>query len=186
MKYLLFIASFLSICLTSTAQDAVISPSRFDVRCGVGSSLLGTGDMRTFMFETELNYRLNNYLATSGNIALGNSNRGVFKQTSFTQGNLNLFISPFKNVNRNDLRIGGGISTYHVNDACQSSATFLNGVLIDSEHVFDSRYSVGGNIVIENTYLITPRILIGAKIFAQRYLSGDSNVGWQLRLGVKI
>lgn len=184
MKYLLVILLFIS-SLSVIAQSGNDVPSRFDLRLGVGTSLLGSGDMWTFMSETELNAKLNNYLATGISIGFGQSSKGIFEQASFAQGNLNFLVSPFTNTKRNDFRIGTGVSIYRVNDVFRSSTFTVEDVRVEN-YIFDERSSLGGNIIIENTYSVTPRVLIGVKVFTQPYLNGDINSGIQLRVGARL
>ncbi len=159
---------------------------KLDLRFGAGISLLGTGDMVTFNYENEINYKLNKYLTSSLSINLGRSNYGVFETASFTQGNLNLYLSPFKNNKRFDFRIGTGLTYYGISDAYEQYVEYINGQLVDVDYTFEKRNSFGYNIVIENSYLLTDRFLIGIKLFSQPYFNGDINSGILLKLGLKI
>jgi len=157
---------------------------KLDFRLGAGFSLLGTGDMRTFNYENELNIKLNKYFTSSVSINLGRSNRGDFETASFTQGNLNIFISPFKNTGRFDFRLGTGLTYYNISDAYLAWQSWKNGVLIATKHEFENRTSFGYNLIIEGSFLITDRFLIGVKAFTQPYQNGDINSGVMLKLGV--
>jgi hypothetical protein len=157
---------------------------KLDFRLGAGVSLLGTGDMVTLNFENELNFKLNKYFSTSVSLNLGRSNRGVFETASFTQGNLNVFLSPFKNTGRFDFRLGPGFTYYNISDAYISSQVWKNGVLIDTNYKFDNRNSYGYNLIIEGTFLITERFLLGVKLFTQPYHNGDINSGALVKVGV--
>lgn len=159
---------------------------KLDLRLGAGISFLASGDMRTFNYENEINYKLNQYLTSSVSINLGRSNYGALETASFTQGNLNFYFSPFKNNRRFDCRIGTGLTYYGISDAYQTSVKYENGVLVDLDYSFDKRNSLGCNIIIENSYLLTNRVLIGLKLFSQPYLNGDINSGLLLKLGLKI
>jgi len=183
MKNLALIGIALLISLTGNAQEI---KSRMDLRLGIGTSLLGTGDMRTIMFENEVNMKLNSYFSLSGGIGYAKSDYGVFEQASFVQLNANIYISPFKNSRRNDFRIGTGPSWYSISDVYQSSASYKNGQLIDSEYEFDKRSSIGFNLIIENTYLIKEKYLLGLKLFTQPYQNGDINSGILIKWGIKI
>ncbi len=157
---------------------------KVDVRLGAGLSLLGTGDMRTFNYENELNVKLNKYFSTSVSLNLGRSNRGVFETASFTQGNLNVFLSPFKNTGRFDFRFGPGFTYYNISDAYISSQIWKNGVPVQTNYRFENRNSYGYNLTIEGSFLITERFLIGLKFFTQPYHNGDINSGGMLKLGI--
>jgi hypothetical protein len=91
-----------------------------------------------------------------------------------------------KNNRRFDFRIGTGLSYYGISDAYEQSAYYENGVLVDLDYSFDKRKSFGYNIIIENSYLLNNRILIGLKLFTQPYFNGDINTGILLKLGLKI
>jgi hypothetical protein len=157
-----------------------------DLRVGVGISLLGSGDMITFNYENELNFKLNPYLTNSVSVNLGRSNYGVKETASFVQGNLNLFASPFKNTRRFNFRIGGGLTYYTITDAYESGYDYEQGVLVDIDYEFDKRKSLGYNIIIENSYFITKRLLAGLKLFTQPYRNGDINSGVMVKIGLKI
>ena len=83
------------------AQDET---ENLDIRLGVGSTILGTGDMTTIAFENELNYRISSYFTTALSAGYGRSNDGIYETASYLLGNLNVFPSPYKNIGRNDFR----------------------------------------------------------------------------------
>jgi hypothetical protein len=183
MKKLTLIIIAVLIWTTGNTQE---TESRIDFRFGVGTSLLGTGDMQTIIFENEANFKLNRYFTLGAGLAYAKSDDGVFEQASFIQLNTNVYISPFKNSSKNEFRVGTGLSWYSVSDVYQSSATYQNGQLIDSEYEFDKRSSIGFNIIIENTYSIKEKYLLGLKLFTQPYQNGDINSGIMLKFGIKI
>ena len=160
--------------------------SKFDFRIGSGVSILGTGDMITLVYENELNYKLNNYLTSSISFNLGRSNYGVFETSSFTQGNLNIYLSPFKNNKRTDFRIGTGLTRYSVSDAYIFSQTFINGKLIYTEYQLETRNSYGINFIIERSSYITDKLFAGVRLYTQPYINGDINTGILINLGYKL
>lgn len=182
MKKLFFLFLTIFVGVAGNAQE---DKSKLSITLGAGRSLLGTGDIRTVMFENELNYKLNKYFALGGGIAFGKSNYDLFGQASFFQLNSNIYLSPFRNNRKNDFRLGAGFSWYSVSDSYLSSATYQNGQIVNPEYVFDDRNSVGLNMLIENTYSVTDKYLLGLKVFAQPYLNGDINSGILLKLGMK-
>lgn len=186
MRYLLVFSLFCCVCISSFAQDLDSRPPRFDLRFGAGGSILGTGDHRPTMFETEINYKLNSYLSSSASFAYGSEKNTSFGGASFTQGNLNGFVSPLRNNRKSDFRIGGGLSLYSISDFYFAESNFTQNNVEIRHYRFDSRKSIGTNIIIENTLNITSRILISAKVFTQPYLNGDINTGWQLKAGVRL
>ncbi len=195
------------------AQD---EPARkkFDIRFGAGWSLLGTGDLGAANFENEFNFKFSRYFTTSASFNYGrvDNNREVVETStivgpdnlayqrtvtepwyhvaSFLQGNINLFISPFRNNRKNDLRIGGGISVYNI------SESFINGYFSVPEEYkwlygdyfvtweYDKRTSFGWNIIIEDTYTIAGKFLVGVKAFTQPYMNGDINSGFMGKVGL--
>lgn len=180
-KYLTFI---LFIIVTQlNAQDA---NKKLDFKFGVGKSLLGTGDMRTINFENEINYKINNYFSSSFTLNFGYSDYGVFKTSTYFQGNLNVFISPFKNNKKNDFRIGTGLSIMNVFDSYYIPHD--DGVVLNqsSAYYFDKRNSSGLNIIIEDTYSFKGKYLIGLKLYSQPYFNGDLNTGILLKIGLKL
>lgn len=179
----LVVAILTILSMNASAQNI---SSRFDARFGVGTSLLSTGDMHTVMFENELNYRLNNFLTAGASVGFGRSSSGTFETSSFVQGNLNVFLSPFKNGNRNDFRIGTGISCMNGSDAYLESASYENGTVVEEVHRFDNRTSIGLNIMLENTYTVREKFMVGLKLFTQPYANGDINSGLLLKLGCKL
>ena len=177
---------FISVIFFSIQAIGQENSNKLDIRLGTGISLLGSGDMITFNYENELNLKLNHYLTSSVSINLGRSNYGVKETASFIQGNVNVFISPFKNDKRLDFRVGTGLTYYNISDAFESSQNWENGVLVDTNYEFDNRNSLGFNIIIENSYLLTDNFLVGLKLFTQPYINGDINSGLMLKFGLKI
>jgi hypothetical protein len=171
------------LAINAKAQN---TSSKFDFRFGLGTSLLSTGDMRTVMFENELNYSINNFLSSGVTAGYGKSYSGAYETSSFVQGNINIFISPFGNRNKNDFRIGTGISYMNVSDAYLESTNYQNGTIVDEDYRFDNRGSIGMNIILENTYTLRDKFMLGLKLFTQPYKNGDINSGLLLKFGLKI
>lgn len=165
------------------AQD---NHKAFDMKFGVGISLLGTGDMTTLNFENEINYKISPYFSTSFTLNYGKSNSGVYDASSYIQGNLNIFISPFTNTQKNDFRIGTGFSMMNISDSYYFIQECGIGIEQASPYHFDKRTSSGINIIIEDTYSISERYLVGLKLFTQPYFNGDLNSGILLKFGLKL
>jgi len=172
--------------LISIATNAQTTKSKIDYRFGIGSSFLKSGDMRGVIFENEINYAMNNFIAAGLSIGYGKSYIGVYKLASFIEGNANVYFSPFKNKNRNDFRLGTGFSYCTVSDAYISSALYGSAGLIYADYEFDLRTTFGLNIIIEDTYMITDKFLLGLKLITQSYFNGDINSGIMLKVGMKI
>ena len=58
--------------------------------------------------------------------------------------------------------------------------------MVDTDYDFDNSNSLGFNIIIENSYLITDKFLVGLKLFTQPYNNGDINSGLMSKCGLKI
>jgi len=158
---------------------------RFDLRLGFGITTLGSGDYLTCNFENELNYKISRYFSASASFNIGRSTTGAENNAgaSFVQGNLNIYISPFKNDKRNDFRIGGGISVYNISDYFTSP--YLDVTTGRELTLYDGskRTAFGFNAVAEYTYLISKRFLFGVLLFSQPYLNGDINSGVMVKFG---
>ena len=185
------ITTFIIALITfSTGLFGQEKPNRLDVRFGPGYSVLGTGDMRAFNFENELNYKLNPYFTGSASINLGRSNHGVLENASFVQGNVNLFISPFRNDRKFDFRIGGGLTHYNISetflDTDYSLDTYNQSVMYIPKYEFNKRNAWGCNAILESSYWLTNSFLIGLKLFTQPYFNGDINSGITVKTGIRI
>ncbi|NPA35603.1 MAG: hypothetical protein GXO47_02025 [Chlorobi bacterium] len=210
-KLSLFI--LLTVFVNSYAQE---EPARkkFDIRFGLGWSLLGTGDLGAFNFENEFNFRFSRYFTASASFSFGrvtseredviianlvdDSGNIVYSSTeilnwphygSFLQGNINIFISPFRNNRFNDFRIGAGISVYNMSEAYVQG---YSSVPDEWRPVYgdyfvtwddDKRTSLGWNLIIEDTFIFKEKFLIGVKAFTQPYINGDINSGFMGKLG---
>jgi len=176
--FLLTILAFSTIAVFGQKET-----KKLDVRVGSGVSLLGSGDVIAYNYETELNYLLNNYISSSLSIDFGGRNMEENVYSNFIQANVNLFVHPFRNNRIVDLRIGTGLSYLNISDSFMSSAHYVDGVLVDVNYRAEQRKSWGVNIIIENTYRLSDQILIGVKLFSQPYFNGDINSGALLKLG---
>lgn len=179
-----FLLIFMLICSINLYGQTNLS--KVDIRFGMGLSLLGSGDIIVKNYENEINYKINNYLTSSLSLNIGTGKSGIYNIVYFTQTNLNLYLSMFKNNKKNDFRIGGGFTYYSINEMILVSSYWRDGILIDRDYKDDERKSIGFNVIIENTYSITKKILVGVKIITQPYFNGDINTGWFIKTGIKI
>ena len=145
----------LTLFLLLAAYAAQAQTSRFDLRVGFGPYETGALDMRGFMLENELNYRINARLTTGIHLGLGRSNRGVGETAAHLTGNVLLFCSPFGNDRRNDLRLGAGVGYSNASDAYVTSIESLGNQVIDQDYEFRSRSGAGFHLAIENTWALT-------------------------------
>ena len=171
-----------SLSLSVFSQESV---SKFDLRLGIGSTFLGTGDMFTTAFENELNYHINNYFTVSPSIGFAKSNYGVYEFANYTQGNVNIFYSPFKNNKTNDFRIGLGATYMNYSYSFEfERQTFLNGKDY-SRYLFPTENDFGLNVTLENTFKLSPRLLLGIKAFTQIYTK-NINSGVMVKVGYSL
>lgn len=165
------------------AQD---TQKKLGFHFGMGSSLLGTGDITTFNVENEFSYKLNSYFSTSFTFNYGRGNMGKEKLSAYAQGNLNIFISPFKNNRKNDFKIGTGVSLMDIYSINHHLAMCGTGLEEAPPYEFNKRTPFGFNIIIEDTYSINDTYIVGIKLFTQSYTSDDINSGILVKVGLKL
>lgn len=162
------------------------SESRYKFEIGYGLSLLGSGDYTARSFVNEFDFRHNKYLESSAGLVIG---RGVpisnLLSLSFSQINLNLLISPFKNDKSYCFKIGGGLTYYILNQVRGGYGYYddVIGKFIYEENEIDNYSQLGYNLIIENGYKFTRNYTISLQLFGQTYLNGDTNFGGNLKLG---
>jgi len=178
MKQLIFILSAL-LSLSLFSQEKL---SKFDIRIGTGSSFGGSGDFIFKTFENELNYRINNYFTMSPSFGFAKSDYGVYNLGSYLHGDMNFFVSPFKNNKFNDFRIGLGASFLEYSYSYEYSRTTLSNGEEYSRYWFVTEKDFGLNLIFENTVRITPRLLVGLKAFTQMYMN-NINSGVLVKVG---
>ncbi len=159
---------------------------RFDIRIGIGSSLLGTGDVPTVVLENELNYRMNDFFSASASLSLARGDRENAQFASYEQSNLNIFISPFRNNRQHDFRIGTGLTVYKVSDNFLIREDFTQGPEVVRTYEPDQRTSSGFNMIIEHGYHFNQHYLLGTKLFFQRYQNRDTNFGLIFKFGFSL
>ncbi len=181
----IFLLYFVLVSIPLLAQKQNLS-RRFDLRLGFGVTLLGTGDYVTCNFENELNYKISSFFSSSASVNIGQSYVGAENNSgaSFVQGNLNIYFSPFRNNKRNDFRLGGGLSVYHISDYYTSPYTNYHTGEKLTLFYGSKRTAFGFNIVAEYTYLISEKFLLGVLLFSQPYLNGDINSGGMVKFGI--
>lgn len=185
MKKLIFVLIYTVIAVNLFCQK---NNSNIDIRLGAGFSFLGSGDNFTNMLENELNYNLNNYLTISPSLAVGITS-GHYKESgaNLVHGAINIFLSPFRNNRFFNFRIGTGVNVYKVFDYTFTKASYDSfGELVVYEYSFESRKSIGINMLIENTIRINKKLLVGIKLFSTPYKNADINSGILLKFGVRI
>lgn len=158
MKKIFVLALCLGLIMGLSAQER---SSKFDFKFGAGFGLMGSGDMRTLSLENELNYKINQYFTAAASLGYGKSESGVHEHAAYLMGSLNFFISPFRNNQRNNFRIGGGASFFNHTNFYWTSWNEQDGYTWD----FNRTRTTGFNVILEDEQRIGSRLLIGAKLF---------------------
>ena len=135
--------------------------SKFDVKFGAGFGFMGSGDMLTLSLENELNYKINNFFTVAASFGYGKGERGVHDLTAYTMGSVNVFVSPFRNNKRNNLRIGGGASVFNHTNVYTKSWNDQDGSTYD----FFRNKTTGFNVILEDEQRIGSHLLIGIKAY---------------------
>ena len=69
-----------------------------------------------------------------------------------------------------------------VNSVPEEDRPFYGDYIVSWES--DKRTSFGWNIIIEDTYTIAGKFLVGVKAFTQPYMNGDINSGFIGKMGL--
>jgi len=185
-NFLTFLLVLITLNGFSQTKEKKAYNQKFDFRFGTGITILGTGDYKCLTFENELNYKFSRYFASSAAFYMGrnftrslNTNGSV----SFFEGNLNLFVSPFRNNRLNDFRIGAGLSIYNVSDTYLFNSYYCEWATCQQYSV--DKYTVlGGQFILEDVIHLSPRFFIGAKVYLQLYEDFHINNGAMIKFGV--
>ena len=177
-KRIIFIFALI-IIVSSLNISAQEYSNKFDFKIGTGLAFLGHGDVTIYSFENELNYKINNYFSTAISIGLGRGGSGtmdaeVFEwgsQDNYFLGSISVFVSPFKNNKRHNLKLGGGYSFFHQAHAYVNRLSHTNQT---KDYYYDNTYANLFNITLEYEYRINSRFMIGGKLFTTCDYSGIS------------
>ena len=159
----------LSLMVSAMVASAQMNISRWDLRIGFGSTFTGSGDFTIPTIDNEVNYRFNQYFSASANLRFGRA--GDLKDRndmiSFWTGGATVFVSPFKNTSRMDLRVGGGVSYL---DQGWVSPTSIQGQIgspdYDIDYSFYHDHGFYPNIAVDLSYQLSDRFLIGLHTLA--------------------
>ena len=204
--------AFLILCLMSTLNFvyAQENPRKIDYKIGVGVSLDGAEEPQ-LSFENELNYKLSNYFSASVFFGLGNSLRSAdvnlvstkydfdnieglqrgyeYYSTDYLHAGINVFVSPFKNNNRNNFKIGLGLGLGVRKDFVTQKIYVYNGKFYDylATITGEVRHSgVAYNIILEDEYWLHPRFSIGGKVYCAGLFNDGGAIGAMIKLGVSL
>ena len=142
---------------------------KFDLKIGTGLGFMGWGDGITLCFENEFNYQINRYFTVAAGLGIGRSlgeGRDEWKHhKDYLSGSVNGFFSPFRNNRRNNFRVGIGYTYINETNAYVSSISYENNIPYDIEYTNDKRSSHCFNVILEDEFKITTRLMIGGKVF---------------------
>jgi hypothetical protein len=174
----LFFTFLLILSLSANSQD-IKKKIRYNYSINSGYLFLGSGDQSTINIENEFNFEFLKVLSSSFGANLGSGNYGLYHNSSYVQGNFNIFVSPFGNIKKNRFKIGYGISLMKVTDTgIKPWDTYQTG------KEYDQRASFGYNLILQHDYFINSKYFIGLKGFTQIYNNKDYSTGVNLRLGL--
>lgn len=168
------------LCAAVHGQDT----HKFDLRTGLGTSFLSTGNVRTVFSESEFNFYHGIKTSSSLSIAFGRSDQGISESTSFAQANFVTFYSPFGRQDRSDFRVGIGASAYKVSESYVLFSLIQDNVILEFDHFLERRSSLGLILAVEKSWQLSGSTLLALKAFTQPYLNGDTNSGILLKFGV--
>ena len=175
---LLSVLTSINLVFAQGGEEKPPTYSKWDLRTGLGSYYQGVGDMSGMQMEGEINYRFLPHFSAALSVGMGRAvGTDFFLLNSFTQGNLNVFYSPFGNHRRLDFRIGGGLSLTSVSETFIVSQV-TTGTEVEQEYVIRNRNDWAYNAIVETTYTIQDRYLVGVKAFTQpaNVIGQDSGV----------
>lgn len=155
--------------------------NKFDFKVGAGIVLIEKGTYNS-CFENEIGYKLNKFLAASMAISTGRSIASSVEHNDYLQGGLSLFVSPWKNNNRNNLKLGIGYALMN------KSKTNLHYIFDDSkykkEYMYSSDVVNGINFILENEYRINTLFTVGGKMYVGMFERSNFVYGAMLRFGI--
>ena len=179
-KYFLLLLFLLPLGLSAQSPAGL-----FDLRIGFGPTAFGSGDMKGFMVENELNYTINSAFSASFSLGVGYSDDGINFSSSFLQSNLNAYYAPFGNGKRYIFRLGAGMTYLRYREIIPSNSNIPDSQTLDQKYEFRNKLSPGFSFLIDNTYHINEKILAGATLRMQRYTT-DVSGSILVKIGIKI
>jgi hypothetical protein len=188
MKHTLFVffvslLAALGVSGRAAAQSA--NASTVDVKLGVGASFLGSGDLLVGKLEGELTKKWNRFLSNSVALNFGYGDDNWYsdypwQRTFTTHLDGNVFLSPFGNHHRYNLKLGTGLSLMYVADS------YLVGDRGFQGRRPDRRASIGYSLIVEQEIAVGERGVFGLKTMIQPYLNGDIATSVMLKVGRKL
>jgi hypothetical protein len=168
----------------AAAQSA--KTATVDVKGGIGASFLGSGDVLVGKLEGELTKKWSRFLSNSVALNFGYGDDKWYSDYSWqrtftTHLDGNVFLSPFGNHHRYNLKLGTGLSLMYVADSYPTGDQgFFGG------RRPDRRASLGYSMIVEQEIAVGKRGLFGLKATIQPYLNGDIATSVMLKVGRKL
>lgn len=186
ISLVLFISLLMAFGVLRRATAQSVKTSTIDVKLGVGASFLGSGDVLVGKLEAELTKKWNRFLTNSVALNVGYGDDKWYSdyawlRTFTTHLDGNVFLSPFGNHHRYNLKLGTGLSLMYVGNTYPTGDL---GFLLGQRR--DERVSLGYSLIVEQEIAVGKRGLFGLKTMIQPYLSGDIATSVMLKVGRKL
>ena len=182
MKTKKLLLLFVFIATTFTAFSAG-GTQYFEFKIGTGIVLIEKGTYNS-SFENEISYKFNKFLAASMAISTGRSIDSSVEHNDYLQGGLNFFVSPWKNINRNNFKLGIGYALMNKSKTKQSY--IFNESEYKKVYIYSSNVVNGINFILENDYKINSLFTVGGKVYLGMFERSDLNYGAMLRFGISL
>ncbi len=182
----LLISVVVALAVPSRAVAQTTDPSTVDVKLGLGASFLGSGDILIGKLEGDLTKKWNRFISNSVSLSLGYGNDKWYydsyssQRTFTTHLDGNVFLSPFGNHHRYNLKLGTGLSLMYVSDAYSEGDWQFRG------RPRESRASLGYSMIVEQEIALGKRSLFGLKTMIQPYMNGDIATTVMFKVGRKL
>ncbi len=159
-----------------------------EVKVGVGTSLLGTGDVLVAKLEGEAIHQWNRILSGSVAVGIGYGDTQwydpdefstLFSRDAIVHLDGNAFVSPFGNDKLYQLKLGTGPSVMYVRDESYRDYT---GFIWRRESL-EQRFSLGASMIVEQEVRLRQSYTAGLKAMFQAYLNGDVSPTLLVKMG---
>lgn len=180
MKYTILTLIWLLPVFNISAQEY---SNKFEFKIGTGIVLIEKGTYNS-SFENEISYKFTKFLAASMAINTGRSIDSSIEHNDYLQGGLNFFVSPWKNIKRNNFKLGIGYALMNKSKTKQSY--IFNESEYKKVYIYSSNVVNGINFILENDYKINSLFTVGGKVYLGMFERSDLNYGAMLRFGISL
>jgi hypothetical protein len=186
ISFVFFMSLLAAFGVSGRAAAQSVKPSTLDVKGGLGVSFLGSGDVLVGKLEGELTKKWNRFLSNSVALNFGYGDDNWYsdypwQRTFTTHLDGNVFLSPFGNHHRYNLKLGTGLSLMYTESIYPTGDL---GLLWGRRR--EGRASLGYSMIVEQEIAVGKRGLFGLKTMIQPYLSGDIATSVMLKVGRKL